>query len=155
MIFFPGADKRTDVYLCHMLRHDGYYVSEAQIHLRNDGGRRIEEEYFLLYRFFQDGTWICKTAPIAEFGFEAFLSGLDLDAIRQHPDEDEPMLPNRELLYQSGTYTYSEGTVFIEWKNSNVQEEPLHWKFQVVNENRLETAFGEYSLKFVSADFAV
>lgn len=126
-----------------MLRHDGYYVSTPLSWVRHDGGRRSEEEYFLLYWFFPDGTWICKTADDAGFDLESFLFGLDLDEIRHNPDADEPQLPNGELLYQSGTYWFTDERVSIEWKNLQVQEEPMRWSLRIADAERLETVTGE------------
>ena len=130
------------------IKYDGCYISEEQEDVRYHIDRRILEPYYLFYSFFPDGTWICKTADTKDFPFLPWLQALDVETIRRNPEKDEPMMPNKELLYQSGNWRMEDDTVHIEWKNSHVGNEPMYWFFRMKNEEELETRGGEFTLIF-------
>ena len=133
-----------------MIRFDGHYRSEAQKHIRFVEGERKEEEYYLYYTFFPDGAWICKTSPAPAYGMAQFLRSIDTPSILEDPDADEPMMSNRELLYQSGTWRREDDLLHIEWHNSNLEQSPMQWAFSIVDEEELCTLMGEYSLRFTA-----
>lgn len=130
------------------LKFDGFYISEEQEHVRFVNHLRSTESYWLMYIFYPDGTWICKTAEDPDFPIYEWLKDLDVEAILSKPEDDEPILPNNELLFQSGRWVMEGRRVTLDWRNTNVGSEPMRWSFNLLSENELETTGGEYRLKF-------
>jgi hypothetical protein len=131
-----------------MIRFDGHYRSDVQKHIRFEDGVRREEEFYLYYTFFPEGVWICKTTHVPNYRMDQFLRSINTPAICSDPDADEPLLPNKELLYQSGTWKAEDNLLHIEWHNSNLEQSPMEWSLVVVNSHLLQTISAEYNLKF-------
>jgi hypothetical protein len=68
--------------------------------------------------------------------------------MRRPMDADEPMMSNKELLYQSGRWRREDDLLHIEWHNSHLETNPMEWAFFIVDEEELSTIMGEYSLRF-------
>ena len=131
------------------IRLEGFYRSEVQGHIRFEEGERKEEEFYLYYKFFPEGIWICKTTGDLDFDFEDFFRIVDMDQIMYTPDHDEPMDENRELFYQCGKYVSGPGFVKLTWKNSHIEGKERAWKFYMQGPDRLETEFGTFGLDYL------
>lgn len=122
------------------------YRSNEQFHVRWVNGERREESYFLYYLFKRDGTWICKTSDRPRLSEDEFFDDVDEAWVSEDPDHDEPMNAERELLYQCGTYEIRDDTIYISWKNTNLEEKKRVWYFRIPEPHRLETDFEEVVL---------
>lgn len=123
------------------------YRSNEQYHVRWINGERKEEPYFLYYLFRKDGVWLSRTSDDPRIGEDEFYDGIDEAWVTEDPDHDEPMDEQRELLYQCGTFEIRNETVFLTWKNSNLEEKKRTWYFRIRQEDYLETDFEEVSLR--------
>lgn len=123
------------------------YRSNEQFHVRYVGNERKEEPYFLFYYFRPDGIWISKTADSPFSSVEDFWDDIDQAYISEDPDHDEPMTADRDLVYQCGRYTIVDGTIYIDWRNTNLEEKKRRWHFRIRNEALLETDFQEVQLR--------
>ncbi len=133
-----------------MLIYNVFYRSNEQFHIRFDGGERKEESYYLYYIFYEDGTWLCKTASQADLNLNDFLNSVDLSEVIRDPDHSEPMDNNQELLYQSGKYKIRGNTVHITWRNKHLEEEgSKSWHFRIQSAEIISTDFGEVQLQLV------
>lgn len=130
-----------------MLIHNAFYRSNEQFHVRFIGGERKEEPYYLYYIFRENGVWLAKTTDNKRLEMGDFLAELDLAEILHDPHHTEPMDEKRELLYQSGTYEIRDETVFLKWKNSNLEEKERGWYFRIRNPRLLHTDFEEIILE--------
>jgi hypothetical protein len=123
------------------------YRSNEQFHVRWVNGERKEEPYFLYYLFRQDGIWLSKTSDDPRMSEDEFYDSIDEAWVTEDPDHDEPMTESQELLYQAGTYEIRNETVYITWKNSNMEEKKRTWYFRIREPHLLETDFEEVILQ--------
>ena len=131
------------------LRLNALFRSNEQFHVRFVNGERKEEGYYLYYMFHPKGIWISRTVDYPALDMEGFLADVDMVAIHADPDHDEPLLPNRELRYQSGTFKVDQGTVWLKWKHSQLEGEERQWYFRIREEDDLHTDFEEVTLRVV------
>lgn len=130
-----------------MLLHDVFYRSNEQFHVRFVDHERKEEPYYLYYYFRPDGIWLCKTEEASTYDLVDFLASLDLAEVLHDPHHTEPMNAKNELLYQSGTYELRNESVYLTWRNGNLEEKERTWYFRIKDENYLHTDFEEFILE--------
>lgn len=128
------------------IQYHTLYHSNEQFHVRWLNGERKEEPYFLHYLFRPDGIWVCKTTDRPRIDPEEFYDDIDGAQISHDPDHDEPMNAERDLLYQSGRFELKNGTIYIHWKNTNLEEKKRSWYFRIRHSGLLETDFEEVQL---------
>jgi hypothetical protein len=123
------------------------FRSNEQFHVRWVNGVRKEEPYFLYYLFRPNGVWISKTVDDPRLSEDEFWDHIDEAWVNEDPDHDEPMNEEQELLYQTGTYEIKNETVYITWRNTNLEEKKRTWYFRIRQPDLLETDFEEVSLQ--------
>jgi hypothetical protein len=96
-----------------MPRYDGFYRSDLVRRAEWHAGVEMTDSHFESIRFFPDAFFIEKQHPDEAFDFDAFLAGLDLDAIRANYPREDPRDAEYDPIYRTGRFEVAPGRVIM------------------------------------------